>query len=78
MFGGLDREIVEGQITDQYVRTTTSLAINELGELDEREGRGYGRVTRICRRANLLVRRGRRLRLRCQVAPSPSRGVRYC
>ena len=78
VFGGLDRETVESEVSNQYRRAATPLAINELGKLDEREGRGYSRVTRICRRTNLLVRRGRRLRLRCQVAPSPSRGVRYC
>jgi len=75
---GLDRETMEGKVVSQYGRTTTPLSINKLGKLDEWEGCGHSRFARICHRADLLVRGGGRLRLRCQVAPSPSRCVRNC
>ena len=77
MFGGLDREAVESQIAKQCIRSTSPLVVDELVELDEREVRKCGGVALFCHRADLLVRRGGRLRLRCQMAPPPSRDVRY-
>ena len=39
---------MEGGVANQYRLATTSLAINEPGELDQWEGRGHSRVPRIC------------------------------
>ena len=53
VLGGLDRKTPESQTTEQYVRTTTSLVINELVVFDEWETRGCGGIARSCHRGRL-------------------------